>query len=68
MQTVISANVPSGAHVRECVINGARAAIVYDTSERTYGLILHVDGEGKVAFKEEFTNTRENFGKKDVLR
>jgi len=41
---------------------------VYDTAERTYGLILHVDGGGNVVFKDEFTNARENFGKKDVLR
>ncbi|MEY4227626.1 MAG: hypothetical protein RLZ84_218 [Actinomycetota bacterium] len=68
MQTVISSIVPTGAHVRECVVNGSRAAVVYDTTERTYGLVLHVDGDGKVVFKDEFTNSRENFEKKEVLR
>ena len=68
MQARIRDNVPAGAHVRECVAKGARAAIIYDTTERTHGLILHVDGDGVVVFKDEFTNPRENFVKKDVLR
>lgn len=68
MQETIRDNVPVGAHVRECVVKGARAAVIYDTTERTHGLILHVDGDGVAVFKDEFTNPRENFVKKDVLR
>lgn len=68
MDVAIAAAVPPDATLRQKIVNGARASLVYDTSERTYGTVLHVDGDGARVFQDDFTNMRENFTIKDVRR
>lgn len=68
MDIAIAAVVPHEATLRQKIINGARASLVYDTSERTYGTVLHVDSDGTRVFQDDFTNMRENFTIKDVRR
>ncbi len=68
INAAIASIVPPNATLRQKIINGARASLIYDTAERSYGTVMHVDNTGVVVFQDNFTNPRENFTIKDVQR
>jgi hypothetical protein len=56
----LAAATPATAHARLTVIDGSVGVAVCDSPERTYGVIVHVDGTGTTTFTDVVTNPRED--------
>jgi hypothetical protein len=56
---VLAQHAPEGTTLRLDVIDGAVGVGVFDSAERAYGVVVHVDFDGTVTFSAVFTNPAE---------
>ena len=55
----LRAHAPQGSVLRYDVVDGAVGSAVFDTAERAWAVIVHVDFDGTVTFSHVFTNPAE---------
>ncbi len=59
----MAAHAPEGASLRYDVVEGSVGVGVFDTPERAYAVVVHVDAEGTVRLAQVVCNSDETTNK-----